>query len=141
MGINERSKGRGLRYSSRFIITAGIYGAFIISSELIPILKLSQIIIPLIILILLRGRELKIMVAFDLGLTFINILKALPMIEAFSALIIGLQYEQGVFYFMSVEEMTSAQIIFLFSSYVTNYLSAWVVMRKKHLRERATRIK
>lgn len=88
---------------------------------------------------MLRGRELKLMIALDLIITLIFVLRSYVIIDIFSELVISLQAEQEIFWFTS-EQLFWFQVGALMLSYSMNYISAWVVIKKKHIRERATRI-
>lgn len=125
-----------LNLSSRFIITFSTYTAFLISSELLPILKLTQLFIPIFVLVMLRERELKIMIAFDLSLTLLFIIRSIALVETFALALISFEGSP-------IKDLWAGNLFIIWgfmSSYLFNYFSAWSVIKKKKLRERATRL-
>lgn len=124
------------KLSPFFFIALAFYVAFNLLAELNPILRISHLILPILIISLVSGKELLLIILFDLFVCTSIFIRSIDLIET-------------MIYFNE----TLAQVKFLDPSYgilffysgilisrIVNWLSAEFIIRRKKIRERIGKI-
>lgn len=114
-----------------------MYVAFHIIGELSPILKISELILPLFILLMLKGRELKAFILVDYGYLTFALVKNYGLLEYMSefALVTGTA-AGGNFTGLPDHYLILSLVAMFYGQQTLNYILAWHVIKKKKLRER-----
>lgn len=112
-----------------------MYVAFIISSEFIPVLQISKLILPIFILIMLQKKELVLMLSIDFGSIGVTILRMQSVLDAVADVMIAVTEGESLSG-ISREQWIILNVLFMFYNYGMFYIAAWQVIKKKKLRER-----
>lgn len=128
-----------LKLSSRFFITLAIYVAFQIIGYLSPILEISQLIVPIFVLIMLEGRELALFIGIRCCFMIAAMIRLFPSIKDLTDLTFLIANITGDFT-MTRQELENVMTIYMaimpFVMIAIHYLGAYYVIRKKKIRER-----
>jgi len=124
-----------MKLSPVFFITFAIYIAFQIIGELSPILSISELILPIFILTMLKGRELALMLAIDCTTLIYGFVKSYPLFEVFGEYLVTQNGaisnpQQGVLLLYGAA----------LAMYSYPYLLARYVIKKKKIRERVAKM-
>ena len=123
-----------MKLSASFLITVAIYVCFNITAEVVPILHLSKLILPILILVMLHGTELRMLIMLDFLMFTLALLKVNPVLDSIVTMyILGLDLKANSLWTAGIWAYI---ICGLFFFKLLNFVLADRVIKSKKLRER-----
>lgn len=117
-------------------MTFSTYAAFAIASEFVPILKMFQLIMPIIILVMLKGKECVVMIGIDFSFLAFGLLRTWGLFETGGMILSKVPHS----IISDIPTATAILCIGCFSFQAWDYILSWRFIKAKKIRERIGKV-